>query len=363
MNIVQFYNNTVAIVTSLCYNAIIMKGWTGLIPIKLASKRVSAMAFPQILSLPAPLGRNPSLKRRLSNRVKKFKNAALSRIKSVRKYAKNIAKHHYFIATALRDLKSAAAKNEDIVVSSVASSFVLAYACAAISLESLIAISRITYALSEATGYDMGILIFIFAPMLALFAVLLTATAFNFLSLALMDGANRRIYRSILTTFARSLNAASRITGAWFLMAIVHGARFLAVVIPLGVYIKFFYQVAYLPYEVLASAALVGGLWIISGILKYSLVPYVALYEPKLLLNEAFTRSRQLVNFGAKVFIVTLFVALIFYCVGLYIISIYLKAYIGLGTNLMLAMGILAGVILANGGMAMLYRKRKMARR
>lgn len=321
------------------------------------------MAFPQILTIPAPLRGNPSFKRRLNNSGKKIKRLLKNRIKTVKKAVSTTAKKHYFLPTAYKDLKSAASKNEDIVLASAAWSALLVYAAAVLTYESLIAISRITYALSEATGYDMGVLILVFAPLIALFCILVSATSFNFMSLAIMDGANRKVYRTIRSTLARSLEAASRITGAWFLLGCVLVYRLLAVFVPLIVFVKYFHSVANLSYVALGAVASAGVVWFIAGLVKYSLVPYVALYEPKLILDETFRRSRSLVNMQAVTFIFTGVLALSIYIYGLYELCSALKSWIGIGTNLVFVLGLLAAIMLANGGMVMLYRKRKLARR
>lgn len=320
------------------------------------------MAFPQILTFPTPLRDIPSLKKRMSNSGKRLNKAIKSRIKTIRKSISLTAKKHYFLPTAYKDLRSAAAKNEDIVLTSVAWTTIMVYACASLTLEFLVAMSRITYALAEASGYDMGVLILVFGPIVALFTVLLMATSFNFMSLAIMDGANRKVYRTIRSTLARSLTAASRITGAWFLLSVVHAFRLLVVLIPLAMYVKYFHRVAHLSYEAVAAAAAIGLVWFIVGLFRYSLVPYIALYEPKMILDLTFVKSRQMVNRQAVVFMITGLTSLALYCFGLYKLCVYLKGFIGIGTNLLFVLGIMAGIMLANGGMAMLYRKRKLAR-
>jgi hypothetical protein len=340
-----------------------MKGWASLLPGKLSSKRSLFMAFPQILTFPAPLRGKQSLKKRLNNNGKKFKRAILSRAKTVKRAVSVTAKKHYFLPAAYRDLRAAEAKNEDIVLASKTWTGLLVYACSVLIYEFLIAMSRITYALSEATGYDMGIIILVFAPLVALFCILISATSFNFMSLAIMDGANRKVYRNIRTTLARSLEAASRTTGAWFLLGLVLAFRLLVVFIPLIIFIKYFNSVSNLSYEALSVAAGAGIVWFFAGLLRYGLVPYVALYEPKLILDEAFRRSRELVNLSAVVFMITSLLAMAAYTFGLYKLCVFLKSWIGMGTNLVFVIFMLAAIMLANGGMVMLYRKRKLARR
>lgn len=321
------------------------------------------MSFPQILTFPAPLRGNPSLKKRINKGGKKLKRSVLSRVKAFKRAVNNIAKKNYFLPTAYRDLRAAEAKNEDIVLVSKAWTALLVYACAVLTYEFLITLSRITYALSEATGYDMGILIIVFAPLIALFCILVAATSFNFLSLSVMDGANRKLYRSIKSTLVKSLNNASRITGAWFLLSLVLVFRLLVVFVPLVIFVKHFNTISYLSYQALGAAAAAGIIWFISGIIKYSLVPYVALYEPKLILDQTFKRSRELINKAAVLFLATSLLCFTLYVLALYKLSELLKSWLGVETNLLLVLGVLAGIILANGGMVMLYRKRKLARR
>ncbi len=320
------------------------------------------MAFPQILTVPTPLRDKPQLTKKLRNTTKQIRRIGLSRIKMAKRYASQVAKRHYFLTAAYRDLRRAASQNEDVVLSAVALSFMLVYACSAVATGFVLDLSRTLYALSEASSYDMGLLLVAATPMILVFCVLIAAALLNFMSLAIMDGANRKVYRTIRSTAVRSLSAASRIACSWLLLGIVHFARLLAVLIPISLYIKFFSDIAVLPVPVLIAIGTLGAIWLFAGVLQYSLVPYVALFERQYFLNEAFGRSRQLVNKQAVVFMITGFCALTVYIFGLYRLCVLLKSGLGVATNLLFMVGLLSGIVLANGGMVMLYRKRKLAR-
>lgn len=319
------------------------------------------MAVPQILTIPAPLRPRPSLKR-FKKTNKKIKRAINAKIRVVKRYLNHTARKHYLLTSAYRDLRRAVAQNEDIVVASVATAFILVYACAVIAVDFVVAFSRVTYAVAETTEIDMGLFILALGPTVLVFCALLLALAMNFISIAIMDGANGKVYRSIRSTLRRSLGAASRIASAWFLLGFVHFGRMLVVLLPLYLYVKWFSDIAVLSPQVLIAAGTAGVVWWLTGLLRYSLVPYVALFEPQHLLTEVFGRSRTLMKKQARTYIVTGTLVLAAYLTGLIKLGSYLRDSLGVATNLLFALGILAGLMAANAGMVMLYRKRKLAR-
>ncbi len=319
------------------------------------------MAVPQILTFPAPLRKKPLL-RRIKNTDKKLKRLLKIRIKLIKRSTQVTLRKHYFLSAAYRDAKSAFKQNEDIVVASVAASLILAYACAVIAAEFVVAFTHVTYAVAEATQIDMGVFILGLSPTILIFCSLLLALALNFMSISLMDGANRKIYRSIRSTFGRSLRLANRLVCAWALMGVVHFVRLLVIIVPMYVYVKWFSEVAVLSTEALLAFGLAGSLWWIYGVVRTSFVPYIALFEAQTLLTQAFGRSHELMKKQARTFIVTGTIVLSAYFYGLYKFGSYVRDDMGITTNLLFAIGILGGVMIANAGMVMLYRKRKLAR-
>jgi len=185
----------------------------------------------------------------------------------------------------------------------------------------------------------------------------------NFMSLAIMDGANRKIYRSIRSTYARSLKNASRITGAWVLLAGLHTARLAALLLALVVYLKFISSFINISNEVIiAAAAIISLIWLLIGVLQYSFVPYVALFEPQLLLHDTFAKSKRLANNASAVFMISGIMLLSLYLFTLYRLCIYVNHWVGIGSNLLFVVGLVAAVVVTNGAMVMLYRKRRLAR-
>ncbi len=322
------------------------------------------MALPQIISYPAPLRGNPQLNKKLQNTGKLIKRASTYKLKRAKRYVSQTIKKQYLLSTAFKDLKCATKQNEDVTIAAIALSFIIAYACSVIGAEFTLAFFSRIYAMSVVSGFDiLLLLLFIALPSVVLICALLAATSANFMSLAFMDGANRKIYRSIRSTLARSLGAASRITGAWFLLSVVHFARLMSVVIPLGLYFKFSATLDVIPNYVPIAVGCVGAIWICAGLLKFSMVPYVALFEPQYLLHETFARSRQIINRQALVFMITGITLLSASLMALYELGGYLQELLGFGINLVFIMSLFIGLVIANGSMVMLYRKRKLARR
>lgn len=322
-----------------------------------------SMSFPQILSLPDPLRGGMVIRKKIINTRKRLLKIAKIRTSRIKRNIIQRTRKYYFVSTSIKDLRNATAQNEDIVVASVVSTLMLVYACSAIALQFVYALGRVTYSMSDATGFDMGFLVLAAIPMIGLFCALLAATAMSFLSYAVLDGANRKVYRTIRSTIARSLKAASRITIAWFQLAALHFVRLLAVVIPISLYIKWISDIAVLSTDMLLVLGIAGIVWLVFGTLAHSLVPYVVLFEPKYLVSESFARSRILMNAQAKVFVISLTVILSASMFGLVKICTLLKPWIGgASANLLLTAGMLTALMLANGAMVMLYRKRKLAR-
>jgi hypothetical protein len=319
------------------------------------------MSIPHILTFPTPLRSKPLL-RRYNNTGKKLHRGIRLKLRACKRMLTQAARRHYFLPAAYRDMRKAVAHNEDIVIAAAASTFILVYACAVVAVDFVIAFSRVTYAVAESTEVDMGLFILGLGPTILLFCSLLVALAINFMSIAVMDGANRKVYRSIRSTFKRSLGLSSRITSAWYLLGFVHFFRLFVVAVPIYFYIKIFSDIAILSPAALIAVGVVALAWWFNGLMRYSLVPYVATFEPQYLLTQAFGRSRELTKQQARTFIITGSIVFAAYIVGLLKLGAYLRDDIGIATNLFFALGILIGIMTANAAMVMLYRKRKLAR-
>jgi hypothetical protein len=299
----------------------------------------------------------------------KYKGAAARAkrfIKSLSKKASRavtrFVRAQYFLAAALRDLKAAAGRNEDIVIAGVVGAFIITYGLAVSAMEFFITTFGAAFEMADTTGIDTGLLTLVVGLTLFGLGSLLSAFWLNFLSIAVMDGAHRKVHRSIRSTTRRSLNAASRVASSWVLVGAALAARALGIILVAFVYGRWLYDSFAIPLPLLIVLGLAAAFWLVISALRYSLVPYVALFEPQLLLTDAFARSRQLVKKQAWLFLISLYTALAAYLAALEYVSEPVMKWLGSPVNLLFPVGALAGIVLANGAMAMLYLKRKRAR-
>jgi hypothetical protein len=178
------------------------------------------------------------------------------------------------------------------------------------------------------------------------------------MSVAVMDGATRKVRRSVRSTVRTSLRQAGRVSSAWLLFGTI-------IAVPLAVGAAGSY--AYLHSHAVSIDMLLGDLtkavivalaWLIYAIMQYGLVPYIALFEPELPLSRTLRRSRQLVQRRGHLFL--LFGYLLF---GATLVAAFkLADIISLGQGLLFAMLALTITLIANGTMVVFYRKRRLAR-
>lgn len=326
-------------------------------------ERQSALTLEQLL----PYSNVPGLgvrelKGKLAKAVAKIRKTVKALVKNTERSVTMTARRQYFLTVALRDLRTASKRNEDIVIAGMAGVFILAYGIAITTMEFLILSFGATFNFADSTGIDSILLTLTAGGVLLALAVLLVASLMNYMSIAVMDGVNRKVHRSIRSTMRRSLSNASRTASAWCLLGAVHVARLLAVMALAYVYIKWGLDAFALPMEVLAAVGTGAVLWLIMGLIQYSLIPYVALFEPQLLLSQTFARSRRLVKKQGWPFLITTGSVLAIFLTALYKISEPITQTLGLGINLLFYAGALTALIYANGAMVMLYAKRKRAR-
>jgi len=190
----------------------------------------------------------------------------------------------------------------------------------------------------------------------------LAAFLLNMLSLAVMDGANRKVKRSIRATTRQGLRYSTRVANAWFVLGAIIAMPLLAASALGYLYIDLFGSSAvkpeaFLPYVIAAAAA-----WVLFALLHYSLIPQVALFEPKLPLKQVITRSRHLVRRRGRLFLLAGYGLLGVVLTAGYQLSELIEKFFGLENVLSLFMGTFVTVIFANCILVIFYRKRKLAR-
>lgn len=317
------------------------------------------MSFTQlgILDLPRPNRR--FFKRKLSHARKQTHKLFRAQIRRARSRSLAAIRSQYYLTDAFDDLRIAARRNEDIFITAIILILVLGFSYVATAANFLILFFKTAYDLADLSGVNMGLLMAVAGVVAAVLFGWLAAFLLNLMSVAIMDGATRKVRRSVRTTVRTSLRHAGRVASAWLLFGCIIG-----VPLALGAAGSYLYMHAHaismdallgdLPKAVIAALT-----WIIFVLMQYSLVPYVALFEPELPLSRILRRSRQLVSRRGHLFLLFGYLLFVAALGGAYKVT----ELAGPGQGLAFAVLALGISLVANGTLVMLYRKRKLARK
>jgi hypothetical protein len=303
----------------------------------------------------------------LVRKISKLRKTTLRKSKLTlrRSQAKTIAyfKNQYYVNTAAADLKIAVRRNEDILLASLILTLSLYFAFMNMSGEAMLLFFRTGYDIAELSGINMAVLLLVVCSILAVIGSWLAALLLNMLSFSVMDGANRKKYRSFRSTARKGLQYASRVTGAWIALALV-------IALPLAViFINSFLILKGARVPMVALETLFPYIATISVastvllLINYGLVPYVALFEPELPLYKALDRSHRLVKHRGRIFILAMYGILAACLAAIYGGAILLNQLLKMPEPI--TFFILSGVaaMYLNCLMVMFYRKRKQARK
>lgn len=302
----------------------------------------------------------------LRNLQKQYVHLLRTCKKTIKKTRTKVAlyfRSQYYITSATRDLKVAATKNEDIVISTLIIAAALIFSYMNIASELLLAFFHTALVISETTQLNMLILGLIVTGVFGVIAAWLSALITNMIAISVMEGSTRKQHKSVRKTLRKSLRYTGRVTGSWV-------AYISLLLIP-----QFVVGIATLVFTLTSSnpmATLETGMPIIAVaaitsmvvlIMNYGLMPYVALFEPEINLITAAKRSRELVRTKGRLFILSInglfFGGMVVAFAAARAIEsmIYIPAAV---TFFVLACVL---VLYTNCLMVMLYRKRKLARK
>jgi hypothetical protein len=220
-----------------------------------------------------------------------------------------------------------------------------------------------SYAVAEVLDISMLVLSVITLAVLASSLAWLAAFSMNSMSVAIMHGLTGKKIRSLRATMRQGLRFTTRTALAWMLVA---GVIFMppAAALMLGIaFLKFgvtdlLDSLTAAPYVVIAGVA-----WVLYCLMNYSLVPYVALFEPHLSFSRAFKRSQQLVTRRGRLFLLSLYMALLALLAGITGMSFVLENQFNLDQSLTINFGAALAFMATNAIMVVFYRKRRLARR
>lgn len=321
------------------------------------------MILTQLEALEFPRLPSKQLKRKLTHTRKQIQRTVKARAKKLRANTLTLVRSQYYLTTAYADMRVAAKLNEDIFLATLMAVLAVSYGMATLGFNLFILFLQTAFDLSNVTGLSMLALSVIAIAVLVVIGAWVASFLLNTMSLAMMEGLNRKVQRSLRRTMRVGLSRASRVAGAWLtFMAVLVGPTAYAAIATM--YIAREKSVSesdlmqVLPYGVIAAIT-----WGVFTLMQYSLVPWVAFFEPNTRLRDTFARSRRLLNKRGHLFILFGFGLLVGALTGHYLLAGMINSVIGLNRQFVFSLGVITAAIITNGIMVMLYRKRKLARK
>jgi hypothetical protein len=296
---------------------------------------------------------------KLTHKTRKYINKKIQRAESA------LLRHlrtQYYPATAWADLRIAALRNEDIVLNAFILLMVIGFATTVTVFDFALLFLNTAYDISALTGIDMRILILVVGGVLVSLGGWVSAFLMNMMSIAILDGAHRKLKSTVRTTFRTALSMASAVTTAWFMLAVRSVLPALSAVIIGTLYLKFFYDTFTLPLLVWAVAAATMMTWSLVNFLRFSLAPYIVLFE-RAPIPQAFKRSNTLLKYRGKVFLLSVYISLVALLAAMYGAAYLIESIVAYDKYPVFAVMGVFGLSATNGMLVMLYRKRKLSRK
>lgn len=273
------------------------------------------------------------------------------------------ARSQYYPTSAYADARLAITRNEDIFITTLVILVVLTFSLTTTALQFLLTFLGTATALADLTGVSGSLLLLVTFAIPGLLCSWVAACLINMFSIAIMDGATRKINRSLRLTIKRGLRTASRTANAWFMLVTMLAAGPGLILIVSSIIMQTTNlskadALAIVPYVAAACVA-----WIIYVLAQYSLVPSVALFEPDLPLVQVFGRSRRLVKRRGRIFSLTIYLMAALAIVVIYLFASLVQSSLHIDKAALVSVGSMAAILGVHGLMVMLYRKRKLARK
>ncbi len=285
------------------------------------------------------------------------------KVRRTRSQIKSYARRQYFPTDAIVDIRKATAHNEDIFIGTLLVAAIIGFSYAVIAMDLGLQFLVASTELSAVSGVSALFLYIVGGAVFSVVSFWIASLLANMTGIALMEGANRKYYRSLISTVRRSLHYASKVTGIWVtFLALLFGPVAAAAI---GGYI--YLQSSGVSIESVIPWAVGGTViavaWVIGIALNYSLAPYVSLFEPTLSIRQAFRRSHNLVRFRGRLFILGGYVLLGLALTAAQYLSILMRPVTFINGDLLVGLSVVAILLISNSMMVMFYRKRRMARR
>lgn len=320
------------------------------------------MSLSELQALEFPkLGTEALAKKLLKAQAKLIRRSKMATRKA-RTKTKTYFRSQYYIATAAADLKTASARNEDILLASLIATVSLFFSFMSMSGEAMLLFFMTGYDIAELSGINMTVLIVIACSIFAVIGAWLAAMLLSMLSISVMDGANRKQHRSFRSTARKSLQYASRVASAWVALLVLVALPLVALAVTSLMLLRGVSNPVEAIEVIFPAVVTAGVASTVLMLINFGLVPYVALFEPEIPLYKALSRSHQLVKRRGRIFILAIYGLLAATGAAAYGISNVINQWIRVPAAVTFT--ILSGLIIMyiNCIMVMFYRKRKMAR-
>jgi hypothetical protein len=322
------------------------------------------MSIAELTSATLPRHTGRSMQRRIKLARTQAYRVVRRRTKKAIRSLVRWQRSQYYLATAVRDVRKHAARNEDIVLGSMIIALIVIFAfantIARVVLQSFLTMSY----LNDETGLSVVLLVLLFGGVLTTLGAWLAAWMSNMLSIAVMDGANRKRNKSLRSTMRGALRLASRTATSWFLLLAVVTGPMMAVGLLSLLYVTIFFEhtLTYM-LSAVSFAGCFSVLWALYAFTTFGLMPQVALFDRDSTLIGAFARSRSLVLSRGRPFLLALYLAFAGFIATAYGVAMALRNVFGSASDVVLYGGVLVAVLGINLILTTLYRKRKLARK
>jgi len=320
------------------------------------------MSLTQLQAYYQPWLKKRSFKRELILSQRNAEKYIKATLRKTRRKSLAAVRRQYYLNTAVADVRVAVGRNEDIAITMFIIALVIGYSAAAMMLDLMITAFSTAFVAADVTKTNPVIFMLIAGGTLTIICGWILAFIMNMQSLALMDGALRKTKRSVRSTVRKGLRYSTRVTGAWvLLLSILIGIPVLAALTASSYLsltsITMNQLFAYIPYGVTAGIT-----WMVIILMEYSLVPYVALFEPTTPVRQLLTRSTQLVTRRGRIFLLAFHITVGTSLYGAYKLAEISERYMKVHRGLQFFSYGLILLLLANAVLVMFYRKRKLAR-
>ncbi len=258
----------------------------------------------------------PRLPRRsggsLRRQVREVRGTVVKAMRRYRRRAQRVFmqwhRQQYYFWMAHRDMRRAVTQNEDIFLASILIFTVVLFALSSTVSQLILLLGLSLFAVTDQLGLSFIPLFMLFGGVGLLLVLWVLSWMTNMVSLALMDGANRKRLTSLRITLRRSLRLATRVSSAWLLyLAVVFSPVGIAAIAG-AIYVLTTggtNELAAMQATLVAGTA--AATWLLYSLTSYGLVPMIALFETDKPLTSSLQRSRRLVTERGRPFIFALY--------------------------------------------------------